>query len=161
MRAMFPLIPYKHIVIDTSLTKDKAKGIVSHALYGGKEFTGKVSENGFTLVRIIHYRNSFLPVLYGKFKMVDKLARIDIHMTLHPGVAIFALFWLGIVGYWLINSPVNWMGSRYNNGTWIFIGLVFFLYWMIFFAFGFEVKRSENAIRRLFLPKHPSDEPGN
>src|SRR5687767_6291117 len=97
---MFPIIPYKRIVIPTSLTIEKSVNLVSAAISprrtintwfaSTKEFEGNANEQGFKIQKVIHNRNSFLAVLHGKFISTDKGIKIEAHLTLDILVIIFS-----------------------------------------------------------------------
>jgi hypothetical protein len=69
---MIPLIPYKRILITTSLTINDAVAVLAKAVspkkrwyqwsFGGGGFEGIVSRDGFKIERTISYCNSFLPI---------------------------------------------------------------------------------------------------
>jgi hypothetical protein len=61
-------------------------------------FWGTVEGTSFSLQRNISYQNSFLPQIKGKVLLGGFGTRLDVTMHLHPAVAVFMLFWLGIVG---------------------------------------------------------------
>ena len=58
-------------------------------------FQGEVHESGFTISRIIHYRNSFLPVLHGRFESQESSTAVHVRITLHPLVIGFLCVWFG------------------------------------------------------------------
>ena len=55
-------------------------------------YEGKISESGFEIRRVIHYRNSFLPAIRGQFEPSPSGTIVRIRMGLHPVVAIFLSF---------------------------------------------------------------------
>jgi hypothetical protein len=159
---MMPLIPYKHIRISTTRTVEKAVGLVSSAISPrrtlsnwsvstGKEFEGSVNEQGFKIQKIIHNRNSFLPVLYGKFVPTDMGTKVDIHLTMDRVVIIFVCLWLAASGgAFLLLARGSMASGKWDNNTWsILVALVFF-YLMIFFGYGFYAKTTEEFIMNLF-----------
>jgi hypothetical protein len=65
---------------------------------GSPPFIGKVEGFTFRMHRDIRYRNSFLPQVRGSVVSTPVGTRVLITMYLHPLVAAFMLFWLGVVG---------------------------------------------------------------
>lgn len=61
-------------------------------------FEGTVSEEGFDINRILrYYRNSFLPVIHGRFSPLGQGVRIEVTMTFHIVVWALCLFGLSFV----------------------------------------------------------------
>ena len=60
---------------------------------GSTPFTGMVSEDGFRIIRTIRRRNSFNPVIYGKFLESVQGTRVRVLMTFHPFVWLFIVAW--------------------------------------------------------------------
>jgi hypothetical protein len=159
---MFPLIPYKHISIATSLGIDEAVTLISNSISprgswfqwpakGGKEFEGKVSSEGFTINRVIRYRNSFLPIMYGRFTPTDNGVRVIIHMTMHPLVIGFSILWCAGVASWSLVSIGSWIATgNLDQVGLIPLAMLALFYLMTFFGFGFEANKAERFVTRLF-----------
>ena len=64
----------------------------------GPPFIGSVQEYSFRIRRIIRYRNSFRPLVWGNIVPTPTGARIKVTIFMHPFTLAFMLFWLGIVG---------------------------------------------------------------
>ena len=75
---------------------------------------GTVHQQGFSVRRIIGYRNSFLPMLYGTFIPNPNGTTIRIRMMPHPLVVGFMVNWLGLVGLFAISGLVMIV----QNGEW-------------------------------------------
>jgi hypothetical protein len=59
----------------------------------GPPFSGTLSEGAFKAMRIIHYRNSFRPVIRGTYALSETGGtRIHLRMTMHPAIVGFMLF---------------------------------------------------------------------
>jgi WD40 repeat protein len=56
-------------------------------------YAGTVNASGFEIRRIIHYRNSFLPQIKGRFESGPLGTTVHITMGLHPLVLVFLLIW--------------------------------------------------------------------
>jgi len=61
-------------------------------------FLGRLDGTTFKVVRIIGYRNSFLPVIRGRITQHGQGADVRLVMTLHPLVALFLLVWFTGLG---------------------------------------------------------------
>lgn len=55
-------------------------------------FSGSVSPSGFRVQRLIHGRNSFNPVLFGRFSPTPTGTRIRVLLTFHPLVWAFIVY---------------------------------------------------------------------
>jgi hypothetical protein len=56
-------------------------------------FVGRVSEAGFRIVRSVHGRDSFNPVLFGRFAPSPRGTRVRVYFTFHPIVWAFVVLW--------------------------------------------------------------------
>jgi len=71
-------------------------------------FLGKIDGDSFRVRRDIRYRNSFLPLVWGRISSVPAGTQVSVTMFLHPLVTAFVLFWLSAVGFgaWrLLTAP--------------------------------------------------------
>jgi hypothetical protein len=159
---MIPVIPYKHIRISTALTVEEAMRLVSSAISPlrildnwstptGKEFEGSVTQQGFKIQKIIHHRNSFLPILYGKFIPTENGTKVDVYLTLDVLMIIFVCVWLagfGGVFLWLVRNSI--ITGKWDNDIWLTLaGMAFFYLW-IFLGFGLYARATEQFIINLF-----------
>ncbi len=71
---------------------------------GGSPFIGSVEDESFKLRRNIRYRNSFLPMIRGHITPNVVGTRVCVTMFLHPLVALFMIFWLGMVGFGAVST---------------------------------------------------------
>jgi hypothetical protein len=67
-------------------------------------FIGSVQDESFKLRRDIRYRNSFLPMIRGRITPNGVGTRVCVTMFIHPLVALFMIFWLGMVGFGAIST---------------------------------------------------------
>lgn len=91
---------------------------------GSQYFIGKVEGYAFHMQRDIRSRNSFLPQVRGSVNQTITGSRVLITMYLHPFVAVFMLFWLGITGS---DALDNFMTNRELIETFIIPALMFLL----------------------------------
>ena len=66
---------------------------------GGPPFLGRVCGNSFSLRRDIDYRNSFLPLVFGRIAPRRGGSRVSVTMFIHPAVALFMIVWFSGLGY--------------------------------------------------------------
>lgn len=121
---------------------------------GHTPLQGTVSTDGFSASRIIHYRNSFLPMLYGKFTPNQQGTTIRIKMMLHPFVLAFLGVWFGMLGLFSLSG----IAALLESGSWGFLrhigfmgGIAILLTYGAFFA---EAGKAKNLISQLLLEIH-------
>src|SRR5262245_32584504 len=56
-------------------------------------FVGKVYDHGFRILRVVRGRDSFNPVLHGRFRLDARRIKLRVLMTFHPLVWLFLLGW--------------------------------------------------------------------
>jgi hypothetical protein len=102
-------------------------------------FIGTVYEDSFRVRRDIRYRNSFLPMVWGRLESIPSGTRVFVTMFIHPLVALFMVFWLGMVAHW---------ASRSSPGSFIVWGM--FAFGIVLTAAGFfpEAIKAKNLITK-------------
>ena len=60
-------------------------------------FLGTVSDSSFRIMRVIKGRDSFNPMLYGRFRSSNVGTRVKVVITYHPSVWIFLAVWTSIL----------------------------------------------------------------
>lgn len=172
--AMNSLIPYRHIIINTFLSSEKAESILSSSLEskrrkrtlfqnlrgGSGAFRGTVSNDGFTIKRDIplsnyYTSNSFSPILYGRFNEHPRGVQVDVKMTMHPLANIFMVFWFGTLGFRFIGKIANTIATGLVEPElfWIMI-LVLFGYSLMMLSYNYEANRASDFIHRVFNKYH-------
>ncbi|HBB34504.1 MAG TPA: hypothetical protein DC064_22620 [Cyanobacteria bacterium UBA9273] len=117
----------------------------NHALY-----QGTVSEVGFKITRIIHYKNSFLPVIRGSFQQqVDGTTAIYIQMGPHPFVMAFLGFWY--LAWFSGTIPIILVGGIPVEVAGLFIGLPILMSVVFWWAFWFEADRSRRELTAILV----------
>jgi hypothetical protein len=96
-------------------------------------FVGKVSETGFRIARVVRGRDSYNPMLYGRFTRSANVTRVRVVLTLHPVVWILLIAWSVFlvrqiivhpepVGWafvlfpWVLGVPFFFRGARCSKG---------------------------------------------
>jgi len=103
---MIPLIPFTWWTISSKLSAEEAYMRLLPRLeqrswfrWGLGQyhfpFEGSASQKGFNINRVIRYRNSFLPMLYGNFTMNRDQLKIQVVAMIHPFVLVFLISILG------------------------------------------------------------------
>lgn len=99
---MVSFLFYRKFIIDCPLSQEEAVGRLSAAVAPSRwvmfgfdkrqqPFEGSVSKDAFRIARIIRYRNSFLPALYGRFYPREMGSQIQVVVTLPPFVLVVAI----------------------------------------------------------------------
>ncbi len=103
-------------------------------------FIGTVAGNRFRVHRDIRYNNSFLPRIHGQVEASPRGTHIKVTMSLHPAVAVFALVWLGAVGFGALAAA----GSTKPDASLFLLGMFLFglaLTLVGFFPEAFKARR--------------------
>jgi len=159
---MYPLIPYKRLLIDTPLTPNQAAEILRQAVQarspwfpfwsrGTNGFEGTVLNDRFSINRAIRYRNSFLPILHGRFSANGSGTRIDVRMIMHPIVIVFLLIWCGIVLSAFLGIVFDFLrGGQLTDRDCVPLFMLAFVYFLSFFAFGLEAQKATSMLNDIF-----------
>ena len=109
----FLALPFRRFEIDTHLTVDQCEhtlcAIVEPRRWlraplarGALDFEGEVTNDGFSITRVIGYRNSFLPRISGVFHQRPRGTLVTI--TMRPN-------WLAL-GFWIV-----WIAACLTTGA--------------------------------------------
>jgi hypothetical protein len=110
-------------------------------------YEGRLDSTGFDLNCIIHYRNSFLPNIRGRFESLPNRTVISVTMRLHPLVTAFLIFWFLV--WYGATIPIFLSGAMSGDVTFeplLFLGMpivVLFTFWC---AFWYEANRSRQEL---------------
>ncbi len=121
-----------------------------------KRFEGEYSRDGFKIMRIISYRNSFLPIIEATIRPTAFGNRIAVLMRLHRFVALFMAIWFGGIGTGLVISLLASTKGRSDSfpfvlfpmGMMIVFGIV-----LVSGSFWWEVKKTKPIIIDMFKGK--------
>jgi WD40 repeat protein len=112
-------------------------------------YEGKLSDNGFEIHRIIHYRNSFLPIIRGRFEPLPEGTKVRITMGLHPLVMGFLAFWF--LSWYSAILPMALFGLMPPNMAVLFVGLPLCVLMAFGCAFWYEADRSRRELTQMIL----------
>jgi hypothetical protein len=62
-----------------------------------KPYKGEIYSDGFEILRVIDYRNSFLPTIKGEIIETETGIELKVKMRMNPVVVAFLSVWLGLV----------------------------------------------------------------
>jgi len=100
------LLPYRKIILHTSLTKDQCRETLrnnmvlgspdsfSHSNPHNVNLLGTTYGDTFKACRIIDYRNSFAPIVYGQFRTVSDGTKTIIKFRMRDFVLVITIIWL-------------------------------------------------------------------
>ncbi|NEU76973.1 hypothetical protein PI95_031870 [Hassallia byssoidea VB512170] len=110
-------------------------------------YQGTISEEGFRINRIIHYRNSFLPVIRGRFEVQSHQTLIHVQMSIHPFVMASLGFWYLVWFSTLVSITLT--GSIPLHETTLHVGLPMLLLIIFLVAFWSEANRSRSELSQI------------
>lgn len=115
-----------------------------------KPYEGEIGEHSFQIIRIINYRNSFLPLIKGRITPSEMGSKIEVEMSLQPFVFVFMLVWLGMVGQFgvifLISSIAE---GKFEPAALIPVGMFMFGCLLPLIGFKPEAARSKQFLEQL------------
>jgi len=125
-------------------------------------FQGYVFRDGFKISRIIHYPNSFLPVVTGKFLPGDSGIRAAIRLGLHPFVAVFMLVWFGVISLGIIAAAAGLLIGHpaLSQMLPLLAGMLVFGLALVLGGFWFEARKQKPMLIELFKELETADAPG-
>lgn len=112
-----------------------------------KYFIGTLTNGNFNINRIIHYRNSLLPVIIGQIGDDLGMSRIEITMRLSYFVGIIlTAFWLFTFSGFLF-SPQTGIDK---GGAITFLGFFILFYGVMMGFFNYEVNKARRYLEEIF-----------
>lgn len=162
-------LPFENYVLTTALSPDEVRTRLSNIIAPKKGFRltlfkrttekpyeGEISVNSFCINRIIHYKNSFLPLIKGEIALAGDKTTIKIKMRPATFVLVFMSFWLGTVALVcltiLVMGVLRWkqiLHSGFSPMLLIPYGMLLFGSLLSYFAFKTESKKSKAFISLL------------
>ncbi len=160
--------PHDTFVMETDLTPHEVVEVLKEHVEPTKwmrlthshaTFQGDVRVDGFTITRIIHYRNSFLPVVTGTFLPArGKGIQLHIRMSLSSWVKGFGLFW-GCAVMWMFSTAILFGEREEEIPGMIYLipfGMVAFLFGLMHIGFWPEARKQKRMLVEMFHGKEQS-----
>jgi hypothetical protein len=116
---------------------------------GDKLFRGRLEPDAFKIVRIMHYSNSFRPIITGHLAAAPDGTRVDIVMRMEVLVSIFMGFWLGVIILVIPISVLTAIGGQDATALLMLpvAGLMIMLgYGLMSRSFDYEAKKAIEAL---------------
>jgi len=147
----------KHLIISNfskEETIEKLNSITYNKLLTGnknvsKKFEGEIDNYGFTIYRIINYRNSFLPIIKGNFVSQNgNSTLIEMRIQMNIFASIFMSIWFLISGVIFLNFLYDQFGSKnFDFKSLVFIvGFIITGYLIMILGFNYEAKKSKEIL---------------
>ena len=117
-----------------------------------KVFQGSLTRDGFVVRRVVHYRNSFLPVIRGTFRSSPSGVSIAITMRPHHFVTAFMCVWFGGVGIGIVVMAAAFFAdaSARHPAMLIPVAMLVFGWALVTGGFWFEVNKSKPILLDIF-----------
>jgi hypothetical protein len=155
------LLPFDSFKIETSMSQENAVRILCSRMgYEGKDyFRGKIQQDGFKIYRIINYRNSFLPIIRGRFRQEVEGVIISIQMRLHLFTVGFTAVWFSGVLFSLILCIGSLYSGKINKPIFLFLLIIMLLFgWaLVNGCFWYEAKKAKKILLEMFPNKEISE----
>ena len=154
---IFRLLPFVSCEIHSALSPEKIQNILREntepkvyfrASHEHKYFEGEVSKEEFRINRIIHYRNSFLPRIFGTIVPRDSGSVVKIKMKLHNFVTAFLGVWFGgiIFASIALFRQFSLVPSDASNFNFIPFGMFVFGIAIVSGGFWFEASKQKKKL---------------
>lgn len=118
----------------------------------GKAYEGRIDGRKFKIKRIIFYRNSFLPLIWGSIESELGATVIRVRMRLHPLVNGF--FWLFLVGLAAVCIAMLFQADHVQNAHAFRKSIPFIIlpimYSMALLGFKYESSRAKRDLLAIF-----------
>lgn len=148
------LLPYHRFEITSPLKREDAlAAITAHveaaqwfrfrwpSQNNDERFEGEVTAEGFSIRRVMGYRNSFAPTVRGQIESIGAMSRIVVTMRPFAFVIAFCAVWS-----LLVLSALFTPGA----GPWFSLLLLAALYLMLMGGFWYEANKQERVLRAIF-----------
>jgi len=119
-----------------------------------KTFEGEIVKNQFRISRIIYYRNSFQPVIFGRIEDLGAFREIHIRMRMAMAVMIFMCVWLGMAGGIAILVFIAGLSTKSIIAALIPTGFFAFGYILMMGGYLAESTYSKAVLSKLFEEEH-------
>ena len=114
-----------------------------------KRYQGQVTPDGFEFTRIIHHRNSFLPVLKGQLQPAVQGTLIVMTLSLPPLVLVFWGLWMLLIGLGALVGFASWLTTPGDPARLIPVGMFVFGYLLCTLSFNWEARKERQFMAEL------------
>jgi len=170
--------PYRRTTIRTPFSRQELVARFAHTVspevmrwgwgtpagWTDETFTGAVFAHGFNIHRVIRGRNSGLPMVYGRFRETPGGTEIELCVTLHPFVWVFAVLTSSFIIVPLVYNFIVPPSQRMATSVFTLIFPVF-IYFIITFSYVDEYVRALSFINytlsEAVTPVYPAISPQN
>jgi hypothetical protein len=152
--------PWHSFSIDCDVPPDLASVLIASQVApagwftasDGKPFRGTVEGREFELVRVIRYRNSFLPVVHGRIEPAGDGSRVHVGMRLYPVVMVFLVLFAGMLGTQVVSAlfTTSAVAGAQVRMLQFPLGMLAFLWVMTIAGFWIEARKQERMLREIF-----------
>jgi hypothetical protein len=144
-------VPFDRIEITTKLKPEEVRARLSRGVssrhwllplfgFGGGGFSGRVSQDRFTIVRSISYRNPYLPIVFGKVRADGHRSSITVTLVAPMFVVVLGIILTAVL---LLVNNRQWEGAKmFAMGG----AVVHFISWVVY---GDERTKAEAYLREL------------
>lgn len=113
-------------------------------------FSGYTVNGIFQIKRVIFYRNSFLPRIYGEIEPYLNGSQIHIKMRMHVLVIVFMSIWLGGVLFGAIAFLIGNIIYGFNITSLIPVVMFLFGYGIMMGGFKYESRKAKAKLLIIF-----------
>lgn len=135
------------------IKKETATGnLFTSGMWSGHNniFKGKVFGDGFIITRIIWYKNSSKPIIYGQFFEKENSLKLHLKFKLHAFNLAILIF---VYAAWIFfGLPVAWFFSQISGAFLSPLMIILFLSSFFIFMvwiFNLECKKAKNELMRI------------
>jgi hypothetical protein len=161
-------IPYVAFSVATSDTAEAigrrlSENIDRTSWFPKLPYIGKVWDSGFKVLPIVRYRNSFMPVICGRFEPAPSGTIVQVTMRIHWAVIIFMCGWCGGVvvgGFNMLVQPLA-VGEPIWGPLFATLFMLLFAAGLTVWAFWSEVPQRRDDVTRILLGNEPRRPPGD
>lgn len=153
-------LPFERIIYRTNLTQQEIIKRLSDFVepktfsFGKKtikDYEGSVDTDSFDISRVINYRNSFLPQIYGTIQKNNDRTEIQVTMSLNGIVFLFTIVCCLMATFSFV--IVLMKGIRDKEITvefFIPLIMLLFMYGLTMVCFKIESKKSKEYLKNIF-----------
>jgi hypothetical protein len=160
---MISLIPFRHIVIKTSLSRESAASILSASLkiprrkpsllrwFQGnpKRYRGAVSGDGFKIARDYPAWSDSSPiaVAYGRYSQQRQGTEIDVRIMPHPVAGVVGVMICLVFVFHCVSKVVEWLRTGSPDKELFYVGMLMtIIYAFAAWVFNLEANAASDFV---------------